>query len=96
MRPWMRIAITSACLVTGLLLMNARSQGHATPLRRALDDFPTRIAAWQGQEAVASGGWRVASGERRPIARMCLRFVKPTRSSRAVRPWLPRVAGWKA
>ena len=51
MRPWMRIAITSACLVTGLLLMNARSQGHATPLRRALDDFPTRIAAWQGQEA---------------------------------------------
>src|SRR2546430_6162289 len=24
---------------------------RSTPLRRALDDFPTRIAAWQGQEA---------------------------------------------
>ncbi len=51
MKGWLRVAITSFCLVAALLLVHARSQGHATPLRRALDDFPTQIAAWEGQEA---------------------------------------------
>ncbi len=51
MKGWLRVAITSFCLVAALLLVHARSQGHATPLRRVLDDFPTQIAAWKGQEA---------------------------------------------
>src|SRR5262249_23697056 len=51
MKAWVRFAITAVCLVAGLLLLNARSQGHATPLRRPFDDFPTKIGAWTGQEA---------------------------------------------
>ena len=51
MKPWIRIAITSACLVAGIVLLNARSQGHTTPLHRPFDNFPTRIGAWTGQEA---------------------------------------------
>ena len=51
MKSWVRFAITIVCLVAGLLLLNARSQGHTTPLRRPFDDFPTKIGAWTGQEA---------------------------------------------
>ena len=51
MSGWLRVAITSSCLVAALLLVHARSQGHTTPLRRAFDDFPAHIATWEGEEA---------------------------------------------
>jgi len=47
----LRIVVTTACLLGAILMVHVRSQGHATPLRRNLDDFPTRIGAWQGHEA---------------------------------------------
>jgi EpsI family protein len=36
--------------VAALVTVHSRSHGHATPLRRNLDDFPTQVGAWQGRE----------------------------------------------
>ncbi len=46
-----RIGVSLLCLMASALVLKTSTQGEAVPLRRTLDEFPTTIGGWRGQEA---------------------------------------------
>jgi EpsI family protein len=50
MKATVRVALSGALLVGGLLVMQLRSSGEPVPIREPLDAFPEQVGRWQGQE----------------------------------------------
>jgi EpsI family protein len=46
-----RVGVSLLCLMASALVLKTSTQGEAVPLRRTLDEFPTTIGGWRGQEA---------------------------------------------
>jgi EpsI family protein len=50
MKTTVRLALSGAILVGGLLVMQLRSSGEPVPIREPLDAFPEQVGRWQGRE----------------------------------------------
>jgi EpsI family protein len=46
-----RVGLSLLCLMASALVLKTSTQGEAVPLRRTLDQFPTTLGPWRGQEA---------------------------------------------
>jgi EpsI family protein len=48
-----RVSISTALLLTTLLVLQFRSSGEAVPIRKSLDLFPADLGQWQGRQDTA-------------------------------------------
>jgi len=50
MKYWLRALLSFSLLLGGFLFVQFRSRGELVPIHKSLEDFPTQVENWNGQE----------------------------------------------